>query len=295
MQEEIYELIFFVTLCFAITLTLDLLLLPLARLYGGALLVVFSVGRMWVPALSTIIILSLTASIRGEGGLRRSLKKYGLRLGKVAYIFAGAAIPYIIYGIGCLIAIAMGFQVVNPVVEALKGKEIVEKIPLSSEALLVLALLNSLTIGASVNALVALGEELGWRGYLFDELLNVTGSFYKVSIIVGIIWGVWHAPLIVFLGHNYPHHRDIVGVTFFTVLCVVWSIILCRLKERSESIIPPSVMHGVLNALGGLMIFTIRYDDELWTLPVGVIGLLSSVIILLLQEILAVRRFSYIK
>ena len=40
-----------------------------------------------------------------------------------------------------------------------------------------------------------LGEELGWRGFLVPELAKFL-SFTNVALISGLIWAVWHWPLI---------------------------------------------------------------------------------------------------
>jgi uncharacterized protein len=41
--------------------------------------------------------------------------------------------------------------------------------------------------------LIALGEEYGWRGFLLPRLLNAFSTFNS-SIILGLIWGIWHFP-----------------------------------------------------------------------------------------------------
>src|SRR5262249_28419015 len=66
-----------------------------------------------------------------------------------------------------------------------------------------LALLQGLIAGVTVNAVAGFGEELGWRGLLLRELEGV--GFWKSSFVIGVIWGFWHAPLII-QGHNYPEH-----------------------------------------------------------------------------------------
>ena len=53
----------------------------------------------------------------------------------------------------------------------------------------------SYAAGVTVNALAALGEELGWRAYLMPLLARHVGVFGAV-VIAGIAWGLWHVPII---------------------------------------------------------------------------------------------------
>ena len=66
---------------------------------------------------------------------------------------------------------------------------------------LLMMVAQSLAAAVTINMLAALGEELGWRGYLHEKLIS--RGFWKCSLITGIIWGLWHAPLIL-QGHHYP-------------------------------------------------------------------------------------------
>src|SRR5699024_8144281 len=61
---------------------------------------------------------------------------------------------------------------------------------------------QSLIGGITVNAVLGFGEEIGWRGFLLREFRAL--GFWKASLLIGFIWGLWHAPLIIFAGHNYP-------------------------------------------------------------------------------------------
>ncbi|MEJ0055766.1 MAG: CPBP family intramembrane glutamic endopeptidase [Bacteroidota bacterium] len=56
-------------------------------------------------------------------------------------------------------------------------------------------------IGLFASMSTALGEEIGWRGFLVPNLFNVTGYTYT-SLITGVVWAVWHYPLLIFGVYN---------------------------------------------------------------------------------------------
>src|SRR5262249_31930882 len=47
----------------------------------------------------------------------------------------------------------------------------------------------------------ALGEEIGWRGFLVPELSRTT-SFTTTALISGGVWSVWHYPILIYGGYN---------------------------------------------------------------------------------------------
>lgn len=130
-------------------------------------------------------------------------------------------------------------------------------------------LLGALIGGATINAVVAFGEELGWRG-LLPRLLGRHG-FWAQSAIIGVIWGLWHAPLIL-RGHNYPEHPQL-GVLMMLLFCVGLSPLFLAMRERAGSLLSVSLMHGSLNASAGLSVFVAGASD-LWRGPAGAAGIL---------------------
>ena len=125
--------------------------------------------------------------------------------------------------------------------------------------ILALTLVSGLFAGITVNAVAAFGEESAWRGFLY-RLLKGQG-FWKESLIIGVIWGVWHAPLIL-MGHNYPSH-PVAGVFMMVAFCVLLTPVMIFIRERSGSVVMAAIAHGTVNALAGLSIMLLSGYDEL--------------------------------
>ncbi len=248
---------------------------------GAVSLKYFSVEasvRMWVPFLGVVVAL-LACGVP----LKEGLKCLGVRLGRLAYLPLGLIMPYIIYLVGVGVCYLMGYAPVNPVEAALSSPQVpqqVKELILRSGpgVFLVLQLVNAAIAGLTINALLALGEEVGWRGLMYAVLYPRYGLLASTAVI-GVTWGLWHAPLILFLGYSMPHHRDLIGLTMYCAVTTSWTLILLLLRRRSGSVLPAAIMHGTINALGGLMVLTYPNVDELYVLPVGVASLVASTIV----------------
>lgn len=106
-------------------------------------------------------------------------------------------------------------------------------------------LANKLTFGVVLSALSAVGEEIGWRGLLIPQLARVQ-SFSRTAIISGVIWGVWHVPLII--GGGYSSSAPTwYAVACFMVLVVGMSFAFAWLRLASGSLWPAVLMHAVHN------------------------------------------------
>lgn len=101
---------------------------------------------------------------------------------------------------------------------------------------------------ATVNAVAAFGEEIGWRGFLVPALRRY--GTWPALLISGAVWGLWHAPIIL-LGYNFGR-TDITGVLLMTAGCVAWGVLLGWLRLRSGSVWPAVFAHAAVNAAAGL-------------------------------------------
>ncbi|MBY0564305.1 MAG: CPBP family intramembrane metalloprotease [Hyphomonadaceae bacterium] len=126
-------------------------------------------------------------------------------------------------------------------------------------------------LGALINTpVLLLSEELGWRGYLYDLWRRF--GFLKYTLATGVIWGLWHAPAIYLFGLNYPDHR-LIGIPLFVLYCALLSFPFTLVRDRgSKSLVPAAILHGTLNAVGGVAALGLSQAVFPWSGVVGVGG-----------------------
>jgi membrane protease YdiL (CAAX protease family) len=170
---------------------------------------------MWSPALAAL----LTAWI-----FHKSIRTMGWGLGSWKYSLWGLIIPLlyagVIYGIAWLTGLA-GFRPPT------------------------LAYLLFLPVGLVAACLAALGEEIGWRGFLVPELARLT-TFPKTVLLTWVVWSVWHYPAILFADYHSlaPRWFDLTTLTL-SILGLACFTTWLRLK--SGSIWPVVLWHGAHN------------------------------------------------
>jgi membrane protease YdiL (CAAX protease family) len=110
--------------------------------------------------------------------------------------------------------------------------------------------ITTATVGFLASAAFSLGEELGWRGFLVPELAKIT-TFTNVAVISGVIWAVWHWPLILFAADVTDFDKTPAWFTLpvFSVTIVAAATVMAWLTLRTRSIWPAVIMHGSQNAI----------------------------------------------
>ncbi len=140
-------------------------------------------------------------------------------------------------------------------------------------------LLQAMIAGVTVNTLAAFGEEAGWRGLLLSELLPL--GAWKSSLMIGAVWGLWHAPLVL-MGHNYPDHPG-VGVLLMVIFCVLLSPLLTLVTLRGNSVLAAAILHGTINGVAFLPIAMVEGGSDLAT---GLTGLPGIIVLLAVNAVL---------
>jgi membrane protease YdiL (CAAX protease family) len=143
-------------------------------------------------------------------------------------------------------------------------------LPQLARILLIVQLVEAFTIGLVINMVFTFGEEFGWRGYLLPRLAPLGGVW--AAILSGIVWGLWHAPLIVLSGYNFPGHPWL-GIGAMVLFTVALGVIFAWLRFHSGSVWPSTLAHAALNAQAAFALLALApAGDSLLRPPVGLIG-----------------------
>lgn len=269
----IKKIIWFLIICFILTYGLGLIIFLKGE--GGLKRSPLQAVIMFIPMVSAFCVQKLIAKESlFKGG------KLGFRIGKPLYLLIAPLVCLLIF----VVIYAITF-LLNPgllVNKDLLAKNIGEaNIPLGSmpttHAILLIFALN-LIIAPILNLPILLGEEVGWRGFLYPNLIAV---FRKPGLFIGgIIWGLWHLPMIL-MGLNYPTN-PILGILFMIIFCISWGIVLQFLYQKSGSIYAAGLAHGIMNWMATTVMLFLVIENKMNMFlegPTGVIGLIIAGIV----------------
>ncbi len=196
---------------------------------------------MWVPAIATVLTVRL---VTHEGFAIANIRIGPWR----PYLAVGAVIPacfVVIYSLTALLGLGRPDWSLQSFVGRMTAEIGAGGQPMPSPSVISVALyLAALLVAPFFNAVFGFGEELGWRGYLLPKLLPL--GKLRAYLLVGIIWGLWHLPLVA-VGFTYPGH-PVAGVILFTVLTTAFGAYLNQLTLRHRSSVLAGWAHGVFNS-----------------------------------------------
>jgi membrane protease YdiL (CAAX protease family) len=136
--------------------------------------------------------------------------------------------------------------------------------------------------GLMLSTMLALGEEIGWRGYLLPHLLSLGRA--RALLLSGLLQGIWHLP-IMFLTPFYHSSGDrwTVAVLFLLTLTGA-GVFYGYLRLTSNSVWPPALAHGAFNMFWttfSAMTVAVTSADvlEYWAGESGVITLIEVALV----------------
>jgi uncharacterized protein len=199
---------------------------------GGGLYVA---GIMWCPALAAMATLKLN---------RRPLSELGWKWPQAGYAIMSWYIPLLYATIAYVIVLSSGLGGFpnHETMQQLVSRMGLRTSPAVSTVVYVL-LVGSFGLIQSLAR--ALGEEIGWRGFLVPELFKTTG-FTSTALISGMVWSCWHYPILIWGDYN-AGTPTWYGLTCFTVMVVAISFVFAWMRLKSGSLWTGVLLHASHN------------------------------------------------
>lgn len=142
-----------------------------------------------------------------------------------------------------------------------------------------------------INIFAAIGEEAGWRGFLYPELNKSMGRV-KTWIAGGIIWSVFHFPAMLIGGYEYGMEylgAPWLGLLVFTLMCIFMGIMEEVVYDKTKCIWFPALLHGSINAMATIpqLFMNANSSDTAYYMVLGPLpnGLIAGVPMFILAVI----------
>jgi membrane protease YdiL (CAAX protease family) len=227
---------------------------------------------MWAPALARLV--TRATVDRGFTGTL-TVRRRGITGARV--ILEPLALPLMVYSAAYFIAWSSGLVQLSP----RDGKW-------TSGAQIAANLVVNLAILVPFGTFTALGEELGWRGYL-QPRLDAAGVRFSV-IVVWLVQLAYHLPLMI--GADYlGGHNLLATAVLFAAADLSMSFLSACLAYRARSLWPAVFFHSFHNTISQWLFpkFFAGGDDSLW---LGETGLLPTIgyVVIGVAVLLALRR-----
>ncbi|MCW5877538.1 MAG: ATP-binding cassette domain-containing protein [Anaerolineales bacterium] len=240
-------------------------------------LVLIATLYMWSPAIAHILTRMITKEGWKNSGLNLNLGEGRWKASALAWLLPtvltllGAVVYFLIFPQHYDPELGMLSELLNNAAQVTG-----QAIPFDVWTIMLIQLGQAVVLAPLINSLFTFGEEFGWRAYLQDKLMPL--GFRKAMLLLGVIWGLWHAPVIA-MGHNYGFGyfgAPWTGILMMTWFCITVGIVFGWLTLRGRSVWPAVIAHAGLNGIAGINALFLGVEAQpnplLGPLPVGLIG-----------------------
>jgi uncharacterized protein len=231
----------------------------------------YTLFLMWSPGAAALLTLLF---------YQRNLRGLGWGWGKTKYQFFSYGLP-VIYGLiayGSVWVTGLG-GFPNPDFVSHASAQITDLFGwtnLSAAMIIAIAVIIDGTIGVFFSCISALGEEIGWRGFLVPHLIKIT-SFTKTALISGVIWSLYHYPILLFADYN-SGAPVWYSLLCFTLLVMGASFAFAWLRLRSGSLWTGVILHASHNLFIQNVFDRITSDTGLTKYFIGEFGIALALV-----------------
>jgi membrane protease YdiL (CAAX protease family) len=97
-------------------------------------------------------------------------------------------------------------------------------------------------------------EEIGWTGYALPKMRSQSSTL-AASLVLGIIWSLWHIPVVDYLGTASPHGTFwLPFLLAFTLAMTAMRVLIAWIYSNTHSLLSAQLMH--VSSTGSLVVFS---------------------------------------
>jgi membrane protease YdiL (CAAX protease family) len=132
------------------------------------------------------------------------------------------------------------------------------------------------TVGFLLAAFFALGEEIGWRGFLVPELAKIR-SFTGVALLSGAIWVAFQFPFVFIFGAERAGTPILYQLLVMTIQGIAIGTVVAWIRLMSGSLWTAVIFHAVLNLFGQGLFTQLTIDTGITPYIAGEQGLALAI------------------
>ena len=217
-------------------------LVPLSAVFQAITIVTgnasWILALMWSPAAASVV----ARLVLREGFADVSFRFGGRRTWK--YLLLAPTFPIVIGLIAYAIAWTTGLARFAPQPLGLVAPLVGDSA--SPLTIFVVTLALAATVGTVFVVPYAAGEEIGWRGYMLTRLIDA--GVPRPILASGVIWGLWHVPLIL-AGMYVAGSSPVATAVLFMVASTSFCFVIARVRLETGSVWPAIALHAAWNSI----------------------------------------------
>lgn len=175
------------------------------------------VGLMWIPGMVSLFFRTIN----------KDWKDIGLKLGSIKFHLLAFFVPCIGAFFSAFICSLFDIRVMS----------LPEGVPISKITL-------QFTLVFIMGLFAALGEEIGWRGYLVPKVYDTKIKY--PTIFTGLVWALWHIPIVAFSGY-YETLSPLMVILLYTAAIFGFNYFINWLRMASGSMWVATLTHASYN------------------------------------------------
>jgi uncharacterized protein len=152
---------------------------------------------------------------------------------------------------------------------------------------------NCFWMGVSFGLFAGFFEEIGWMGYAFPKMRRKENALAP-AILLGLLWGAWHIPIIDYLGTSTPHGAYWLPFFLaFTAAMTAVRVLIAWIYSNTKSVLLAQLLHA--SSTGSLVIFspprvTARQESLWYAVYAAAVWLVVAIIVTAYSSRLTLQR-----